>query len=67
MSLILFVIGSFAINIQDNLHLKAVGENENNKRLKIIGKKWVVLVAGSNGWINYRHQVLNGLFKLFSK
>lgn len=21
------------------------------------GKNWVVLVAGSNGWYNYRHQV----------
>lgn len=21
------------------------------------GKKWVLLVAGSNGWENYRHQV----------
>lgn len=21
------------------------------------GKNWVVIVAGSNGWYNYRHQV----------
>ena len=21
------------------------------------GKNWVVIVAGSNGWFNYRHQV----------
>lgn len=24
------------------------------------GKNWVVLVAGSNGWYNYRHQVRGG-------
>lgn len=23
------------------------------------GKHWVVIVAGSNGWFNYRHQVRN--------
>lgn len=23
------------------------------------GKHWVVIVAGSNGWYNYRHQVRN--------
>lgn len=22
------------------------------------GKHWVVIVAGSNGWYNYRHQVM---------
>ena len=24
------------------------------------GKNWVVIVAGSNGWYNYRHQVRGG-------
>lgn len=24
------------------------------------GKNWVVLIAGSNGWYNYRHQVRGG-------
>lgn len=24
------------------------------------GKHWVVIVAGSNGWYNYRHQVRSG-------
>jgi glycosylphosphatidylinositol transamidase (GPIT) subunit GPI8 len=26
------------------------------------GKHWVVIVAGSNGWYNYRHQVRTHLF-----
>lgn len=27
------------------------------------GKHWVVIVAGSNGWYNYRHQVRTGVIK----
>lgn len=26
-----------------------------------VGKTWAILVAGSNGWWNYRHQVSNHL------
>ncbi|KAL5236595.1 hypothetical protein ACI65C_004005 [Semiaphis heraclei] len=44
-SLALFVIGSFAAHEPNPT-------NEENS----IGKKWVVLVAGSSGWNNYRHQ-----------
>lgn len=33
----------------------------NNK--KNGGKKWIVLVAGSRGWSNYRHQVWRGNIK----
>lgn len=41
---------------------------ENNEYSVTTGKQWVVLVAGSRGWSNYRHQVydLNNLnFTLF--
>ena len=37
------------------------------------GKVWVVLVAGSEGWFNYRHQVMstniipNEIVQLFGK
>ncbi|XP_015367844.1 PREDICTED: legumain-like [Diuraphis noxia] len=43
--LALFVIGSFAAHEPNST-------NEENT----IGKKWVFLVAGSDGWNNYRHQ-----------
>lgn len=29
------------------------------------GKHWVVIVAGSNGWYNYRHQVRQSLVFFF--
>lgn len=29
------------------------------------GKHWVVIVAGSNGWYNYRHQVMRSITKMF--
>lgn len=29
------------------------------------GKHWVVIVAGSNGWYNYRHQVGKWLISFF--
>lgn len=29
------------------------------------GKHWVVIVAGSNGWYNYRHQVRKRLIVSF--
>jgi len=31
--------------------------DESNNRYGFPGKQWVVLVAGSKGWDNYRHQV----------
>ncbi|VVC37946.1 Peptidase C13, legumain [Cinara cedri] len=40
----IFAIGSFSVHIPNN--------NKNPK----YGKSWVVLVAGTEGWINYRHQ-----------
>jgi len=47
-ALALFAVGSFAEHNIPEL------TNEDN----FIGeKKWVVLVAGSDGWSNYRHQV----------
>lgn len=46
-SLALFAIGSFAVH-----------EPKSTKEIfSVGGKKWVVLVAGSDGWSNYRHQV----------
>lgn len=51
--LALFVVGSFAG--QNN-------PNPTNDDSLYEGKKWVVLVAGSKGWSNYRHQV----FKSFN-
>ncbi|KAF0758290.1 legumain-like, partial [Aphis craccivora] len=44
-ALALFAVGSFA---NEN--------NPTNDNLFSVGKKWVVLVAGSDGWNNYRHQ-----------
>lgn len=48
-----FAVGSFAGNNNQN----PTKENDLCE-----GKKWVVLVAGSKGWSNYRHQV----FKSFN-
>ncbi|XP_060858673.1 legumain-like [Metopolophium dirhodum] len=45
-SLALFAIGSFAEHEPEST----------NKEISVGGKKWVVLVAGSDGWNNYRHQ-----------
>ncbi|KAL4100790.1 hypothetical protein QTP88_020819 [Uroleucon formosanum] len=45
-SLALFAIGSFAEHEPESI------DDGNN----VLGKKWVVLVAGSDGWNNYRHQ-----------
>ncbi|CAH1731446.1 unnamed protein product [Aphis gossypii] len=45
--LALFAVGSFAGNNNQN----PTKENDLYE-----GKKWVVLVAGSKGWSNYRHQ-----------
>lgn len=50
----LLVIGSFAANIPENKNQNNQNDGEN---FFGIGKKWVVLVAGSYGWNNYRHQV----------
>jgi len=51
--LALFAVGSFAGNNNQN-------PTEDDSLYE--GKKWVVLVAGSKGWSNYRHQV----FKSFN-
>ncbi|XP_027844283.2 legumain-like [Aphis gossypii] len=51
-SLALFAIGSTAI-LLPNSYRKPWTDNENHF---FGGKKWVVLVAGSDGWNNYRHQ-----------
>eukprot|EP00102_Acyrthosiphon_pisum_P007858 XP_003243611.1 PREDICTED: legumain [Acyrthosiphon pisum] len=45
-SLTLFAIGSFAVH----------EPKSTNEEINVRGKKWVVLVAGSDGWNNYRHQ-----------
>jgi len=45
-ALALFAVGSFANE-----------KNPTNDDIFWEGKKWVVLVAGSDGWSNYRHQV----------
>jgi len=46
-SLALFAVGSFAVHEPKSKYEESF----------IGGKKWVVLVAGSDGWSNYRHQV----------
>ncbi|XP_060847426.1 legumain-like [Rhopalosiphum padi] len=51
-SLALFAIGSTAIFVPSS-YRKPWTDIENNF---FGGKKWVVLVAGSDGWNNYRHQ-----------
>lgn len=53
--LALFAVGSFAVHIPKHHDLESKEDNENGFLKK--GKKWVVLVAGSKGWNNYRHQV----------
>jgi len=56
-SLALLAIGSTAI-LLPNSYRKSFTDNENHF---FGGKKWVVLVAGSDGWNNYRHQVSNNI------
>lgn len=56
LSLMLFTIGSFALHVPTFLKLKTQLKNRSSK---FGGKSWVVLVAGSSGWSNYRHQVTN--------
>lgn len=51
--LTLFAIGSCAIDIPNKNN-----DKKTNKKFPYSGKKWIVLVAGSKGWINYRHQVI---------
>jgi len=50
--LVLFVFGSFVAKAH------VVQNDHQKKQDNDIGKKWVVLVAGTNGWNNYRHQVV---------
>lgn len=57
-SLALFAIGSTAIFVPSS-YRKPWTDIENNF---FGGKKWVVLVAGSDGWNNYRHQVLINIY-----
>lgn len=52
--LTLFAIGSYATNIAKN---KDQDLEDSDKNIFELGKKWVVLIAGSYGWYNYRHQV----------
>lgn len=54
--LALFAIGSFAVHLPKHHDLKSKENIENGFIKK--GKNWVVLVAGSKGWNNYRHQVI---------
>jgi len=50
-----FAIGALALNTPRNKNHDII-ENIKDK-LFGRGKKWVVLVSGSSGWQNYRHQV----------
>jgi len=52
--LALLTAGSYAANIPEN---KNQNTESHSEHFFDIGKKWVVLVAGSEGWYNYRHQV----------
>lgn len=54
--LALFAIGSLAVHLPKRHDLESKENNENGFTKK--GKNWVVLVAGSKGWNNYRHQVI---------
>lgn len=53
-SIALLAIGSFAANIPNHENLEEWSKTEH---VSGYGRKWVVLVAGSSGWDNYRHQV----------
>lgn len=62
--LALFAIGSYGANIPKNKDQDVEDSGENFFEF---GKKWVVLIAGSNGWFNYRHQVcINKPIKLLN-
>lgn len=50
--LALFAFGSNAASVPENDY-----NNNDDDNFFDFGKKWVVLVAGSDGWHNYRHQV----------
>nr|CAD2192022.1 unnamed protein product [Meloidogyne enterolobii] len=52
-NLFLYIPLLFSIlNYSTGLHQKKFSERQNNS-----GNIWAVLVAGSNGWWNYRHQI----------
>lgn len=51
----LFTIGSFALHVPMYNHPKINTSEKHDFTFR--EKKWVVLVAGSLGWSNYRHQV----------
>lgn len=60
----MFAIGSYGANIGKNKNQDVEESGENFFKLR---KKWVVLIAGSMGWDDYRHQVsINKLFKLLN-
>lgn len=63
MLLALFACGSFAISVPKYEHIKSMVEDDNSF---FGGKKWVVLVSGSRGWYNYRHQVTKNLLQTFN-
>lgn len=48
----LVVVLSICVNIEGRSVSKFLTE-------ETVGTKWAVLVAGSNGWWNYRHQVIS--------
>jgi len=60
--LVFFVFGSYVAksHVVQKVHQNKEDNDKNN-----IGKKWVVLVSGSDGWYNYRHQVfIKKIFKI---
>jgi len=50
------VIGSSALRVLKYQHSQPEVDN-GDMHIPYGGKHWVVLVAGSDGWWNYRHQV----------
>lgn len=58
-SLALLVVGSLAAHLPN--------EHKEENKLEFLGKKWVVLVSGSDGWRRgYRHQVSVDSFDLIN-
>lgn len=57
-SIINYMLKCFSL---ESVHDEGSGKPHEEK------KTWVVLVAGSNGWFNYRHQATSQLFLFSSK
>lgn len=49
-----FLIILFVVLVEGSNMMESIFEDHENS----IGTKWAVLVAGSNEWYNYRHQVI---------